>query len=323
MRRRSIVTTLVVLLAVVAAALPGTVAADEQTGLLPIVRFEGIVDSRPADQKEGMWVISGQQVEVVAQTRVVEDQGPAEEGARVVVNASRRGDQLTAIQIRVVEAAKASVRIRGIVSELLEEEGRRYVVVNGLKVEYDDSTEISGELDVGALVKIEALVAGSGYTATTIEVLGFPWIPKIVEFEGTIESIEESSWVVGGRQLTVDRTTIIIGPAEVGRDAEVRALERSDGSLLALWIQIRVEPETDSWEGPIDRLPWMRWGLWIVDGKSVLVTPLTELTGPEPQVGKWAKVEAQRRGAMPWHAISIEVVEPSSAAAAEPLVATD
>jgi hypothetical protein len=311
---------LVILLTTLTVAFVGTVKADEQTGLLPIVRFEGIIESRPTTQTEGTWMISGQQVEVVARTRIVEEQGPAQAGARVVVNATRSGDELTAIQIRVVEAAQATVRIKGIVSELLEEGGRSYLVVNGLKVEYNQDTEIAGELDVGALVRIEALVAGSGFTATKIEVLGFPWIPRIVEFEGTIESIEGSKWVVGEHEFTVGDLTVIIGPAEVGRHAEVRALEQSDGSLLALWIRIKVEPEIESWTGRIDRLPRMRWGFWVVDGKTVLVTPLTEISGlVEPEVGKWAYVEAERHGLLLLQALKIEVKEPP---AAEPLTPT-
>jgi hypothetical protein len=313
MRKRSRVWVVVVLFATLAVTFTGTVAADEKTGLLPIVRFEGIVDSRPADQVEGTWVISGQHVEVIARTRIVEQKGPAEKGARVVVNATRSGDQLTALQIRVVEPAQATVRIKGIVGELPKEDGQTYVVVNGLKVAHNEDTEINGELDVGVLVKIEALVAGSGFTATKIEVLGFPWIPRIVEFEGTIESVENSTWVVDEHEFTVSERTIIIGPAEVGKHAEVRALEQSDESLLALWIRIKEEPEIKSWEGLIDRLPWLRWGFWLVDGEAVLVTPLTEITGLEPEVGKWALVEAQRRGRLPWHALKIEVKDPPSA----------
>jgi hypothetical protein len=307
----------IVLLAALALTVTGTVAADEKTGLLPIVRFEGIVESRPADGVEGTWVISGQHVEVVARTRIVEREGPAEQGARVVVNATRSKEQLTALQIRVVEPAQAMTRIKGIVSELVSEDGRTYTVVNGLKVEHNDATEIDGQLEAGALVKIDALVSGSGLLATKIEVLGKPWIPKIVEFEGTIESMEDSSWVVDGHEFTAGERTIIVGRAEVGKEAEVRALEQSDGSLLALWIRVKQELETESWEGRIDRLPWLSWGgFWIVDDRAVLVTPLTESTGPEPEVGMWAVVEAERRGKLPWHAVKIEVKEPPSAESA-------
>ena len=318
MKKRLGLLVVVMLLATLVMPSAVTLAVDEQTGLLPIVRFEGIIDSRPTGTTEGTWVISGQQVEVVARTRIVEQKGLAEEGARVVVNATRSADQLTAIQIRVVEPAQATVRIMGVVSELLEEDGHSFLVVNGLKVEYSEETEITGELEVGARVKIEALMDAAGYTATKIEVLGFPWVRRIVEFEGTIESIVDSTWVVGEHEFTVSELTVIIGVPDVGKHAEVRALQQSDESLVALWIRIREEPEIESWEGPIERLPRLRWGFWVVDGKAVLVTPLTEITGLEPELGKWADVEAERHGLLLLQAIRIEVKEPPTIAPATP-----
>jgi len=310
----------VMLLTSLAMPLAGALAADEQTGLLPIVRFEGIIESRPLEETEGTWVISGQHVEVVVRTRIVEQKGPAEEGARVVVNATRSEDQLTAIQIRVVEPAQATVKIKGVVSELLEEDGRTYLMVNGLKVEYNEDTEITGELEVGARVKIEALVAAAGYTATKIEVLGFPWIRRIVEFEGTIVSIVDSTWTVDDHEFTVSELTVIIGVPAEGKYAEVRALQQSDESLVALWIRIREEPEIETWEGPIERLPRLRWGFWVVDGRAVLVTPLTEISGLEPEVGKWAQVEAERHGLLLLQAVKIEVKEPPSVESLTPKV---
>jgi hypothetical protein len=104
----------------------------------------------------------------------------------------------------------------------------------------------------------------------------------------------------------------------VDRHAEVRALEQSDGTLIALWIRIRVEPETTTWEGRIDRLPWLPWGFWVVDGQSVMVTPATEVTGLEPEVGLWAQVDAERRNSLPWHAVKIEVKPALLAGTAKP-----
>jgi hypothetical protein len=298
-----------VLLATLAMPLSGSVAADQQTGVLPIVRFEGIIQSRPEEQKEGIWSISGQEVEVVAETRILEQRGDATVGAHVVVNARHSGEGLVAMQIRVVEPAQATVRIQGVISELFEDNGSGYVVVNGLKVDYDGDTTIIGDLAVGARVKIEALMAPEGYTATKIEVLGFPWIRRIVEFEGTIESIVDSTWVVDGHEFTLSELTVIIGVPEQDKYAEVRALQQPDDSLVALWIRIREEPEIESWEGPIERLPRLRWGFWIVDGKAVLVTPLTEMTGDEPALGNCAYVEAERHGLLLLQATKIEVAD--------------
>jgi hypothetical protein len=141
-----------------------------------------------------------------------------------------------------------------------------------------------------------------------------PRLPKYVEFEGEIKKIDdaENKWLVDGREITITALTVIIGVPAEGKQAEVRALEQSDGALMALWIRIKEEPEVVTWKGRIDRLPWMRWGFWIVDGRAVLVTPATEITGITPAEGKHASVEAVRQGFLPLQATKILVEEPPS-----------
>jgi len=312
MKRRIWLVTVALLLVSLVLPLVGGVAAQEDTAVRPIVKFEGIVQSRPED-KIGTWVISGQRVEVVERTRFVEDKGPAVVGARVAVLARRLNTgQLEAILIRVLDPAEEVViKIRGFITEL----GTDYLVVNGLRIEWNRSTHIIGELKVGAFAKIEALVTPSGLVAIRIEIVPVAVTPRIVEFAGVIESMGDENettegeiWVIAGREVLVTRRTVIIGRPAVGKWAEVRALVQTDQPLLALWIKVREEPEAVEWRGRIERLPPRLWGFWVVGGRTVLVTPHTEIIG-EPQVGKFAKVEALRYPHRPLVAVKIEVLE--------------
>jgi hypothetical protein len=276
------------------------------------------VDTRP-DDKIGTWEISGQQVEVVESTRFIENKGPADVGATVVVHARRlNSGGLEAISIRVVEPAVATVKIRGFVTEL----GDDYLVVNGLTIQYTTETHIVGHLEVGVFVKIEAQMLPTGYVATTIEVRPVGR-PRVVEFEGTIESMEDANetvegnqWIIAGREVTVTERTVIVGTPEEEKQAEVRALVQPDDTLLALWIKVIEGPELVEWTGTIERLP-RRWGFWVVGGRAVLVTPRTEIVGV-PEVGKTAHVKAMGFRRRPLFAIEIEVLELTPAETPDP-----
>ena len=309
MKRKMWLVTVALLLASLVLPLAG-VAAEDSGRNHPIVRFEGVVTSRPSDTKIGEWVISGQSVMVVASTRFIEIKGPAVVNAKVVVIARRvNSGQLEAMLIHVIEPAVAVVKIQGFVTEL----GQDYLVVNGLRIMITAETDIAGELAVGALVKIEAEVTAFSYVAKRIEVL--PVVrPRFVEFEGAIEAMDDTEWTVDGRRITVNERTVIIGTPDVGDWVEVRALVQSDNTLLALMIKVREEPEQEDWMGRIERLPrWGTIGQWVIGGRPVMVTWATEIVGT-PQVGKTATVQAMRYRRQPPVAIRIEIVEPTPTA---------
>jgi hypothetical protein len=313
MKRKIRHVTAALLLMSLVLALAGGVLAQGNGTHRPTVRFEGIVNSRPVDTKSGTWEISGQVVVVVESTRIIENRGAAEEGAKVVVLANRLDTgELEAIQIRVVEPAVATVKIRGFVTEL----GLDSLVVNGLTIEYTAETVIEGELELGAFVKIEAQVLPTGYVATAIEVMPVAR-PRVVEFEGTIETMEDANetvegnqWIIAEREVTVTDSTVIIGTPDEGKHAEVRALVQSDGELLALRIKVIEEPELVEWTGTIERLPPRRQGFWVVGDRTVLVTPRTDIDGV-PELGETAHVKALQYRGRPLFAVQIEIVEPT------------
>ncbi|MBC7262594.1 MAG: hypothetical protein H5T63_11360, partial [Chloroflexi bacterium] len=201
---------------------------------------------------------------------------------------------LEAIWMRVLPAAEVArpITIRGWVTELES----NYLVVNRLKILYDDSTEISGKLALGVLVNVVAVRTSDGLKALKIEVLG--WSVRVVEFEGVIEYIGQPAWIIGGQKVKVTRQTTIIGQPKVGLTAKVRAIRQPDGLLLALLIQVQNGSEFVEWTGVIERLPRgvnsrtpNYLGLWVVGGREVWVTSETEIVGT-PQIGRQAQVQA-------------------------------
>jgi len=229
--------TLVALLTVGLLLLVGTtvLAAPGAGQRGPMVKFEGVVESRPADTPVGAWVIGDQDVMVTEQTQLHEQIGPAEVGASVMVIAQQLGDgTLEALSLRVQQAAEvAEVYIKGAISELADE----YLVVNGLQIEITEATEIEGLLEEGVFVKVRALSTATGYVALEIEVRGDT--RTVVEFEGVVSKITDTLWVIGCcHQVVVNEETIIGEGVEVGVHVEVVALKLDDGTLVALSITL-------------------------------------------------------------------------------------
>ena len=189
--------------------------------------------------------------------------------------------------------------------------GPNYVVVNCLTVYWTGETEIVGQLCLGAEVEIEAYVLPDDHVvAKSITVV--PTVtgiaPRIVTFGGYIQSIGEPIWVIGDREVTVTSCTVIMGEPEVGRWAKVRALQRSNGELLALLINVWPNwPEEVEFTGRIERLPPNLVGRWVISGRSVWVNRHTEIIGA-PQVGHLVKVNALQYPRRSLSAVRIEVL---------------
>lgn len=309
MRKRVLCVTVVLLLASLALPLAGSVATRGGNDRRPIVKFEGIVEDAPDVDRLGEWTIDGRIVLVVESTRFVETRGPAEEGARVVVLARLTETDLVAMQIRVVSPRLTVVRLRGFITEL--DEAEKYLLVNGLRVDWNDDTVILGELVEEAFVKIEAIMTGSEYLARRIQVM--PAVPRFVEFEGPITAMDDpTAWEVAGREITLNERTVIVGTPAIGRHAEVKALVQPDDSLLAVWIKVTEEPEEIIWDGPIERLPRGLLGIWVVGGRPVLVTRQTEISEDDEElleIGACVTVEAVQFRGRPLNALKIEVTD--------------
>lgn len=192
------------------------------------------------------WVVEGIQVLVNAATEV---RGAPQVGdfvkVRAAVDANARFFATRLEVEREGEEAAGSptateVRFEGTLQSFTAE----VWVVSGRSVRIAASTEIRGAPVVGATVEVRALQqADSTLVATHLEVEQFE--AQEVRWEGRIESMEGSRWIVAGRAVQVTNSTEILGTPTVGAEAEVRALLQPDGTLLAT----RIEIEDDSGSG--------------------------------------------------------------------------
>ncbi len=319
MRLHRHILVLVLTTLVLAGACPGALA---QSRVPPpslstrAVRFTGEVRNRPSDGALGIWVVGESAFTVVEATMVDETQGPAAIGAQVMVVAKRvtAADsvetRLEAILVRVLNPPRqwSTFTVRGIVIELQND----YLVVNGLRIDYDASTPVSGVLQLGALVRVVATRTYDGVKALRIDVL--PKVLPIVEFEGVIQRMSRDLWVVGGRRVRLNAETVIDGTPAIGAKARVRGLASVTGVVLALAITIQSKPGTVEWTAPIDRLPatitiWppVYTGRWVVGGREVWVTGETVIKGT-PRIGARAHVVAAWSNSRTLSATSIEIL---------------
>jgi hypothetical protein len=151
-----------------------------------MLQFDGAIESLPADRL-GIWVVSGRQVSVTEETRIVEDKGPAEVGAQVSVMAWRQpdaaeGDAVVATVIAVTRPA-GQAEFEGVVEArprppmrfgIWKIAGRTVMVTN--QTTFDET--VAAAL-VGSTVKVklsantmvwpvvQSIVVTKGATATT------------------------------------------------------------------------------------------------------------------------------------------------------------
>jgi hypothetical protein len=59
-----------------------------------------------------------------------------------------------------------------------------------------------------------------------------------VEFQGTLNRMEESLWIVSGLPVVVSETTTIVGTPYLGAAVHVRGQLPGDGQLIAIWVSV-------------------------------------------------------------------------------------
>jgi hypothetical protein len=96
---------------------------------------------------------------------------------------------------------------------------------------------------VGDLVSVKALRQSNGelWAKSITPIRGTE-----VQIDGTIEGFGGDSITVDGQTMTITSETQINGTPEVGRRAQVRALQMPDGSLIALVIVVIEPTPTDT-----------------------------------------------------------------------------
>lgn len=199
------------------------------------LQFEGAVGRISADS----WQIGSETVLIDGSTLIDKRGGAAEVGAWARVTAVRHDNgSLRALEIVIERPAERPPEVsefQGVISAFSDAEW----VVGGTAVHIVPSTDISGTPVVGWLAWVRTVRYQTGpLIATNIRVIE----PEVVvQFEGVIESISGSQWVVGGRTLMIAGDTSIEGDPQVGHLAEVEAVQKNDGRLVARWIRVHAE----------------------------------------------------------------------------------
>jgi len=115
-----------------------------------------------------------------------------------------------------------------------------------------------------------------------------PWHPTKVRFEGPIQTISDTIWVVRGITVTIDANTKIFVPkgkqAEVGDWAKVQATRQRDGSLLATYIRVQKHKDRGAepvqFKGVIESIECVYSGCdWVVSGITVTLDARTVVKG--------------------------------------------
>ncbi|WP_299030372.1 DUF5666 domain-containing protein [uncultured Thermanaerothrix sp.] len=210
-------------------------------------KFYGIVESI----SETTWVISGEIVQVTAQTQIevgiavgslVEVEGVVSAGNLVAYKISREGDERQpSPQPTPAVSEEDEVEWFGVVVQIAD----GVWVIGEQTVQVTAQTEFKGNPQVGDLVKVHAMPSQSGYVAREIEkIRSFPTAEtapqaRNFKFYGTVESIDGTTWVISGVTVNVDAYTTLKGNPGVGSQVEVKALVQSDGTYLATQIRVK------------------------------------------------------------------------------------
>jgi len=270
------------------------------------VEFQGTVEAIDGNA----YTIAGQVVMVSADTVFKPDQASITVGAWVKVEALTLSDgSLLARKIELKHAGEPGddeverMEFRGVVEAM----DGNFITVAGMMVDVSTAVVKDGTLQVGVVVEVEAKrMADGSIVAIEIEVKGSTdddddtYRPH-VEFEGVVEAINGSVYIVGG--VTVDASSAAIehGPIGVGDKVKVEGVEQPDGSVLAIKIHKVTGSEEAAEVEFTATVTAMGGGTVTFDnGLTVVVdgnTMIDEGHGPL-RIGVRAKVKAQDQGGM-------------------------
>lgn len=180
------------------------------------------------------------------------------------------------------------VRIRGRIDSIAADSW----TVDGVVLQIKSSTKIDqaeANAAVGAMASVVA-IRNEDETLTAVEIkveAAEASREQPVEFQGLIESWNDTHWLVGGYDLLVNPYTLITGSPQKGLLAEVKAVRLTDGTTLARQIIIHLPSEEVQFEGVIQS---MGAGEWLVEGVVVRFDGQTVVSGT-PEVGALVEVQ--------------------------------
>ncbi len=279
--------------------------------------FSGAIDTLPSTPgRIGDWKIAGKTVHVTQTTKLLPVNANFAVGSEVeVVGAQMNDGSIGALVITLKSSGgpNTQAKFSGIVEKLPSTTGRiGDWTISGRLVHVSAATQLKqdkGEAGAGSLVDVEGVrLADGSINATKIEVKLNPNnLPAAVRFEGTIETLPNSTgqigaWKVSGRMVNVDSKTKIVpnlAAVKVGAVVEVFGTRQGDGPVNALAIEVEDPNESNPnfvrFQGRIKTLPAAAnfIGDWNVDDKLVTVVAATKLNTERGPIAVGAFVEVE------------------------------
>ncbi len=286
------------------------------------VKFEGLVNTVPAEGLIGSWVVGDWNVSSDSFTDFDGSEEAFQSGACVEVEGTLLANGIVRaaeMEIESTEGCGTSDRtaeLRGIVDSAPDPGPAGDWMVAGLTVRVSDTTEINsdaGAAATGACVKAEGSLDDNGaLLASQVRVLeeGGCAAPNAsdVEFSGKIETVPDNAlagpWTVMGLNVTVNDMTELnleLGPAlpgvcvEVEGSAEMGAVTAREVRVLGLDCGAPPADQTMvTFQGQVQSIPPEgTTGVWRISGRSVLVGDSTtvEFNGRDPETGLCVEAE--------------------------------
>jgi hypothetical protein len=242
--RRRLSLVLILLLIVVSPA----VQAGAQPALAPQqvlhLRLVGLVTTVSADT----WQVRDTTISVDQNTLIDETAGTAGIGAWVLVMATFHFDgSIYATKIQTLVPAsqvETGIEFSGPIEAMNAD---NTWVVGGEMFYVDPTTVLSDHLALGVLVRVTAKQVDGALHATIVDAISDVPGTEPVDYTGHINSIGPTLWVIDNKPVLLDGSTTFTGDAAaVGKLADVQALLRNDGTLLAQVINVQSLPALQS-----------------------------------------------------------------------------
>lgn len=264
---------------------------DEELGKVLLI---SVIQNMPVSGTIGNWTVGGLNVQVTAQTQLVQRMGPLAPDAWVKIRGHVEGGVLVAERIQTTHT-RLFHRLIGKLTQLTQAD----VTVGGISLDLNDPVSILGDPQPGDLVVVRSLLRDDGsLVAVAIDArshkpAGRPGF--VVKFVGTVDALPTGGlygeWTISGRKVTVPVGAFIDehkGSVAAGDMVRVTALLSLNGSLTAVEIQVQEneghggghghEGQFTQFAAPIDSLPGNTLlGDWVVNGKTVHVTQGTSI----------------------------------------------
>jgi len=194
---------------------------------LTTMRIVGWVERTEGDS----WIIDGIPVKVTGATQIINNPAVGWKVEAVVVQDT--DGYYTALQITGLappEATPEPVEF----TDILHEMNGEWWTIGTTPVRVSGDTAIEGNPQTGDLVSVQ----GERHQSE-IWALRITRIPLTVyEFEDIISAVSGNSLVIGGYTVEIDGQTQVIGTPEVGRVAQVSAVQMPDGRLIGKVILV-------------------------------------------------------------------------------------